>query len=148
MLIDALNSFTLATKDSDGDITGDAFGDIGANKTTNVIDLGAAKNRAIGRELYLHIKVIADLDSAGDAATNAFSLITDDNAAMASATTLWAQAAAAQATFVAGYSVVIRVPEGTERYLQVLSTVAVANASAGYFLAYLSPSMDVLHARS
>lgn len=133
MLIDTLNEFS----DSQA-VTASAA-------STNVIDLGAARNQAIGEELYLHIKCVEDATAAG-AATVTFALQVDDNASFSSASTIYTTAAIGKATLVDGYEVVrVRVPKGTERYMRVYYTVATGPLTAGKFDAFLSPSVDDTH---
>lgn len=133
MLLDTLNEFSDAQA-----VTVTADG-------TNVIDLGADWNSAIGRELYLHIKCVETATAAG-AATVTFALETDDNAAMSSATTLFTTAAVGKAELVAGAEVArVRVPAGAERYLNLNYAVATGPLTAGKFDAFLSPSVDDTH---
>lgn len=138
MLLDTLNEFS----DAQAETT------VAAHDSTNIVDLGADSNQAIGHELYLNIIVETAVTSAG-AATVQFQLLTDDNAAFSSASTLWDSGAIGKATLVDGYQVCrIRVPKGAERYLKVVYTIGTAALTAGKFDAFLSPSVQDTYAVS
>jgi len=130
MLLDTLNTFSADAGD-DLSSTGDS---------TNVVDLGAAQNSAIGRELYLH--VVPSVDFAGTSV--ALTLETDSAAAMSSATDLVTSGTLTAAQVNAGWRV--RVPPGAERYLQVKWVTV--SGTAGTADIFLSPSVDDTHAAS
>lgn len=110
----------------------------GATASTNIIDLGAARDIGVGEALWLHI-LVTEAVTSGGAGTVAFSLQTDDNSSFSSATTLFTTTAIAKTTMVAGYQAVrVRIPIGTERYLRVVYTVATADLTAGKFTAFLT----------
>lgn len=133
MIIDTLNEFS----DAQAETT------VAAHDSTNVVDLGADFNAAIGHELYLHILVETAVTSGG-AATVQFQLITDEDTGFATApVTLWDSGAIGKATLVDGYAVArVRVPKGTKRYLKVVYTIGTAVLTAGKFDAFLSPSVQ------
>ena len=110
--------------------------------STNIIDLGDAKDRGVGEPVYLYVIVDTAAASAGSS-TVVFTLQTDDNAAFSSATALHATAAIPKATLVAGYEVLkIAIPSTTERYIRMYYTVAVADLTAGAFTAGLTPEIQ------
>lgn len=139
MIIDTLNEFS----DAQAETT------VAAHDSTNVIDLGADFNAAIGRELYLNIIVETGVTSGG-AATVQFKLITDEDTGFAtSPVTLWDSGAIGKATLVDGYVVArVRVPKGTKRYLKVTYTIGTDALTAGKFDAFLSPSVQDTYAVS
>jgi hypothetical protein len=109
----------------------------------DVIDLGSTSvDIGTGEPLFLVIQVSTAVTSAG-AATVAFELASDSQAAIAAdgtATVHLATAAIAKATLVAGYLVIaVQLPPGTyERYLGVLQNVATAALTAGAINAFLT----------
>jgi hypothetical protein len=127
MLIDSLNEFSDAQA-----ITSTAV-------STNVIDLGAADNRALGRELYLHVLVNTPFDTSAATLT-----VTLQTGSTVTPTTViaTAPAIAASAMLVAGTSIWrIRVPANTQRYLRLNYTVS-AGLTSGKVDAFLSPSLQ------
>lgn len=109
----------------------------------DVIDLGAtSRDIGTGEDLYLVIQVDTGATSGG-AATVAFELASDAQAAIATdgtATVHHATAAIAVATLVAGYLVAaVRLPSGTyERYLGILQNVGAFALTAGKVNAFLT----------
>lgn len=130
MIIDSYNRYS-----ADQAITAS-----GATVSTNVVDLGAAGD-AIGRERYLHI--LCKEAVVGPAVTTVtFGLYTDSAVGMGSQVLMWASAAIAKATLVAGYYVAkFRVPSGMKRYTRVTYTTD-DTCSAGEFDAWLGDAGD------
>jgi outer membrane cobalamin receptor len=106
--------------------------------STNLIDTLAARDIAAGEDLYVTCVVTTTTVSAGST-TLTITLETDDNSSFSSATTLYTTSAIPKATLVAGYrALAFKLPRYTERYLRLVYTVAVADFSAGKFLAGLT----------
>lgn len=142
MILDSLEEFADATALS---TAGTGLALVG-----NVMDLGAPPTGSVfrdvgnGRPVYLVIGVDTAVTSGG-AATVAFSLASDAQAAIAvdgSATIHFVTAAIPKATLIAGYRVaVIALPwEGVayERYLGILQDVGTAALTAGKINAFLT----------
>lgn len=112
----------------------------GGNPTANAFrDIGA------GRPLWLYILVTETFDTAGEAGTCAFSLESDDNTDLSSATEHWNSGAIAEATLVAGYEIKVQVPIGEyQRYVGIRATVASGPFTAGKYIAALVNDVDVL----
>jgi hypothetical protein len=110
----------------------------------DVIDLGlTGRNPGVGEPLCLVIQVTTAFDSAGDALIAQFILVSDAQAAIAvdgSATEHVATPLIAQATWAAGYTVVLALPQGAayERYLGLIQNATVAAASAGAVNAFIT----------
>lgn len=104
---------------------------IATHLSDNTIDLGAVE-RQRGEPIYAVFTVDTTVTSAGSA-TVTFNVVTDDNAALSSATTVVASAAIPKATLVAGYQIVMALPPGTalERYLGASYTIGTAALTAG-----------------
>jgi hypothetical protein len=118
--------------------------------STDIIDLGpvltttTTRDVANGRQLFLVIQCDTTTAAAG-AATVTFSLESDDNTGLTSATVHATSAAIGKATLVAGYQLVIPVPAGQknfERYLGVRYTVATGPLTAGAFSAFVTDSIQ------
>lgn len=99
--------------------------------------------------LYLFGSVKTTFTAAG-AATLACDLVTDDNAALASPTTIFSlMAATGKATLVAGY-VMFKTPlpigkiPATEKFIGLNWTVATGPMTAGAVSAFLSPNIDAM----
>lgn len=111
-----------------------------AAASTNIIDLGVARDIGVGEELYIRVGVETTMTDTGSDSTLAVTLETDDNAAFASAATV-ATLVTIPAVSVAGTEYYIRVPIGTtvavERYIRLLYTPANGNLSAGAFDAHI-----------
>ena len=112
-----------------------------ATASTNVIDLGAT-----GRNIRNDCKVICRVageafDSLGDNVTLAVVLKTDDDVNFGSATTLWTSATLAQATLVAGYTIIEAdlsdYKNKLERYIRFTYTCGTANATKGKIDAFI-----------
>lgn len=108
--------------------------------TTDVIDAGATKNAAIGRDigsgkqLYLEFNVTTACTAAG-AATVTFSL--QDSADNSSYADVLASAPVAKAELVAGKTVYIPLPVGLRRYVRGYFTVTTGPLTAGAFNAQI-----------
>lgn len=113
MLIDNLLTFASALAITG---TGDA---------TNCIDLKAAGLLGSGKPMQVVIKVDVAADGTTADETYAFSVVTDDNAALTSDTTI-ATKAIAFAALTVGSLHTIDIPENvsTERYLGLVATLA------------------------
>lgn len=137
MILDERNEFCDAVALNTGGAASYLLGD--------VIDLTVARDIGGGEaDLYLVIQVDTTATSGG-AATGAFSLVSDAQAAIATdgtATVHHVTAAIPVATLVAGYTVAaIPLPRGIpayERYLGILQTTAVAAFTAGKINAFIT----------
>ena len=99
--------------------------------STNVIDLGEARDIGNGEELFLYIQVTETLDDVGDNSTITPKLETYDNEAFGSATTLRTYEAIT-ANKAAGSEYFYRLePASYERYIRLYYTVANGDLSAG-----------------
>jgi hypothetical protein len=113
----------------------------------DVMDLGGtSQDIGTGEDLYVVITVDTTATSGG-AATGAFHLASDAQAAIAvdgTATYHLSTAAIPVATLVAGYTVLAaRLPSGSyERYLGVLQTTAAAAFTAGKVNAFLTKDIS------
>ena len=97
--------------------------------STNIIDLGDAKDHAVGQMLPLNVMVVANFASNTSLTV---ALQTDDNSGFSSATVVSQTGAVPVATVVAGYTFTLAVPfEGLERYIRLNYTIGGSNASAG-----------------
>lgn len=104
--------------------------------STNVIDLGADRDLGIA-DIDVFIKVGAAFTAAG-AGTLVIDLQTDNDVAFGTAVSLFATAAIAKATLVAGYIPFrIKLPQATKRYLRFNYTVATGPMTAGNLTAAL-----------
>ena len=127
MIIDKLLEFSVAQA-----VTADAA-------STNVIDLGADRDLGVTDGLYIETLVTTTFDSAGEAATLTISLQTDSSDSFGSPTTLYASAAIAEASLVAGYRPVrIHLPQVTERYLRLNYDAGTEDFTAGAISAWLT----------
>lgn len=137
MILDERNEFCDAVALNTGGAASYLLGD--------VIDLTVARDIGGGEaDLYLVIQVDTTATSGG-AATGAFSLVSDAQAAIATdgtATVHHVTPAIPVATLVAGYTVAaIPLPRGIpayERYLGILQTTAVAAFTAGKINAFIT----------
>lgn len=96
--------------------------------STNVMDLGPVTSNTTrdlgggGEPLYLTILVTTTVAATGGASSATFSLESDDNTSLSSATVHWTGAAVAKATLVAGYfyAQAVPLPSGAyERYVGI-----------------------------
>jgi hypothetical protein len=121
-------------------VTGTAIG-------TNVIDLKATntlKNMGAGTPVYCVFVITTAVAASGGASTTTFSIESDDNTGLSSATVHWSSSAIAKATLVAGYKIIVPLPvEKTyQQYLGVRYTVATNNWTSGAVTAYLTATPD------
>jgi len=113
---------------------------------TDVIDLGETptlRNLGAGQPIYLVLQV--DTSFVGTNATIAFDLVSDSVAALTtSKTTHFTTGALPVATWAAGYTKVIALPDEVtyERYLGLWMTVATANVTAGKLNAFLATDVS------
>ena len=106
--------------------------------STDIVDLGAARDMGNGEPLELVILVTETVTAAG-AATVTFTLETDDNAGFSSTLVLAGSGAMAKAVLTAGTEVLrVKVPLDAERYLRTNYTVATGPLTAGKFTAFLA----------
>jgi hypothetical protein len=121
MLIDNLLTFASALAITE---TGDA---------TNCIDLKAAGLLGSGKPLQVVIKIDVAADATTGDETYAFSVTTDDNAALTSDTTIATKTIAAAALAINTLHT-IDIPENvaTERYLGLVATLAGTTPSVKY----------------
>ncbi len=106
--------------------------------STDIIDLGAARDIGNGEPLELVILVTQNVTAAG-AATVTFALETDDNAGFSSPVVLGNSGAIGKALLTAGTEVLrVKVPLDAERYLRTNYTVATGPLTAGTFTAFLA----------
>lgn len=106
--------------------------------STDIIDLGAARDMGNGEPLELVILVTASVTAAG-AATVTFTLETDDNAGFSSPVVLASSGAIGKAALTLGTEVLrVKVPLDAERYLRTNYTVATGPLTAGTFTAFLA----------
>ena len=106
--------------------------------SSDIVDLGAARDMGNGEPLELVILVTQTVTAAG-AATVTFTLETDDNAGFSSPVVLASSGAIGKAALTAGTEVLrIKVPLDAERYLRTNYTVATGPLTAGTFTAFLA----------
>ena len=108
--------------------------------STNVIDLGVARDIGNGEDLYLMLAVTETMDDTGDNSTLAVTLLTDDNASLSSPTTvrtLVTFAANTPAGTVYYYKLNPQNDVALERYIGLTYTTANGDLSAGKFTAGL-----------
>ncbi len=106
--------------------------------STDIIDLGAARDMGNGEPLELVVLVTETVMASG-AATVTFTLETDDNAGFSSTFVLASSSAIGKAALTAGTEVLrVKVPLDAERYLRTNYTVATGPLTAGKFTAFLA----------
>jgi len=106
--------------------------------STDIVDLGAARDMGNGEPMELVVLVTQSVTAAG-AATVTFALETDDNAGFSSAAVLANSGAIGKAALTAGTEVLrAKVPLDAERYLRINYTVATGPLTAGTFTAFLA----------
>ena len=106
--------------------------------STDIVDLGAARDLGNGEPLELVVLVTETVAAAG-AATVTFTLETDDTAGFSSAFVLASSGAMAKAALTAGTEVLrVKVPLDAERFLRTNYTVATGPLTAGKFTAFLA----------
>jgi hypothetical protein len=106
--------------------------------STDIVDLGAARDMGNGEPLELVVLVTETVTAAG-AATVTFTLETDDNAGFSSTFVLASSGAMAKAALTTGTEVLrAKVPLDAERFLRTNYTVATGPLTAGKFTAFLA----------
>lgn len=106
--------------------------------STDIVDLGAARDMGNGEPLELVILVTQSVTAAG-AATVVFALETDDNAGFSSPVVLANSGAIGKAALTAGTEVLrVKVPLDAERFLRTNYTVTTGPLTAGTFTAFLA----------
>ena len=113
--------------------------------STNVIDLGPVTSNTLrdlgaGEPLYLSILITTTVAASGGASTTVFTLESDDNTSLSSATTHWTGPSIAKATLVAGYwyAKAIPLPAGDyQRYLGIRFTPTTNDWTAGAVSAWI-----------
>lgn len=94
----------------------------GTANSTNVVDLGVARDIGKGVQVPLLVQVTEDFNNLTDLTVT---IETDDNESFSSATTLASSGAIALADLVQGYQFPIQyMPLKTERYARVVYTVS------------------------
>lgn len=105
-----------------------------AADSTNVVDLGVARDIGVGEELYIMVLVTTTLDDAGDDSTLTVSLVTDDNAALSSDAVVQ-ELVTIPATTAAGtvyfFRLTPEILEAYQRYIGLAYTLSGGNLSAG-----------------
>lgn len=107
--------------------------------STNIIDLGSARDIGVGRELYLVVLVDTAFTDAGSDSTVQVDIQTDDNAAFASATTLKTVGTFAALSAVGSRLIERLNPDlAWEQYIRLNYTVANGNLTTGSLTAFLT----------
>lgn len=109
----------------------------------DVIDSSVVRDLGNGQTVYLVIQVTTAVDSAGDGASVEFKLASDNTASISTSTSTvhLSTGAIAEATLVAGYTLVYALPiEGAayERYLGILQVTSGEAVTAGAVNAFLT----------
>jgi DhnA family fructose-bisphosphate aldolase class Ia len=106
--------------------------------STDYIDQGAAGN-AIGKELFLVVRVDTTATASGSATVN-FQVESDSDSGFATAKVVnFDSGAIGKAALVAGVEIVkIKLPIGLKRYVRVYYTVGTGPLTAGKFDAFLT----------
>lgn len=102
--------------------------------SANVIDLGVARDIGVGEELYIMVKVDETFADSGSDSTVTVALVTDDNAALSSDSTvrtLVTLSALTAAGTIYYFKLPIEAGTAYERYAALTYTVANGNLSAG-----------------
>lgn len=115
--------------------------------STNLIDLGSARNIGVGEDIYFVIQVDTAFTDSASNSTMAITLETDDNASFSSATTAQTIGTFA-ALSAAGTRLIAKLqPDAiNERYLRVKYTVANGDLSTGKFTSFLTTGIDAITA--
>jgi hypothetical protein len=110
--------------------------------STNVVDIGSARNIGTGEDLFLYIKVDVATQAAGAATVN-FQLQVDDNSGMSSPATLLDSGAIAKASLTAGAVFKYKLPTGAfERYLALNYLVTTGPLTVGAFSAWIASDVQ------
>lgn len=111
-----------------------------AAASTNIIDLGVAREIGVGEELYIRIGVTTTLDDSGDDSELAVKLQTDTVEGFGSPSDV-AELVTIPAVTAAGTEYYIKLPIGTtqslQRYIRLYYTPADGNLSAGAIDAHI-----------
>ena len=118
-----------------------------AAASTNVLDMGAARDLGTGTPLYVCLNVDETFDDTGDNTTYEVKLQTDDDEAFGSATDAQVLFTLA-ANLAAGSKKCMPLAPGlvNERYLRLYFTPTNGDASAGKVTAFLTDSYEVYRA--
>lgn len=135
MIIDAQNLFSDAQTITTGSENG--------IKSSNVIDLGSARDVGAGEPVFLVVQVDTAMEGSGVTCT--VDLKTDDNESMSSSTKI-AEVGVFPANSVAGTRLIMRLPPSSsyERYLGLLFTASGSGLTAGDFSAFLTKDVDAI----
>jgi len=135
MYVDAQNLFS------------DAQAITSAAASTNLIDLGSARDIGVGETLYLVSSVDVAFTDAGSDSTLVVTLETDDNAAFSSAVTI-ATIGTFGALSAAGSRLVIKLPPGAayEQYIRVLYTPVTGDLTTGSVTTFLTKDLQAFTA--
>lgn len=111
--------------------------------STNVVDLGVARDIGTGEEMYVVVNVVTATTGAGD--TCLVELVTDDNAEMTSPTVV-ERIGSFGANSAAGSRIIAKINPATfERYIAVRYTADGSGAlETGAFDAFLTKDVDSL----
>lgn len=132
MILDELNMFSNAQA-----ITATAV-------STNSVDLGSTSlDLGSGENLYVHLNVDTAFTDSGSDSTVTVTLVTDDNAALSSATAVQTLGTFAALSAI-GTKIIARIQPGLtlERYVGLNFTVANGNLTTGAISAYLAHGVD------
>jgi len=113
--------------------------------STNVMDLGpvtlnTTRDLGAGEPLYLSILITTTVAATGGASTTVFTLESDDNTSLSSATTHWTGQSIAKATLVAGYwyAKAVPLPAGDyQRYVGIRMTPTTNDWTSGAVSAWI-----------
>jgi len=98
--------------------------------STNVVDLSVVK-KGEGNPIPISVQITDAVLSTGSATVQLI-VMTDNDVAFGSPTTVFTSAAIAKAALVAGYTFLIKyLPDNMERYVRVSYVIAVETTSAG-----------------
>jgi len=104
--------------------------------STNLVDLGIARDIGVGEDLWIRIGVTTAMTDSGSDSTITVTLQTDDNASFSSAATV-ATLVVIPATTAAGVEYYIKLPAAVlaeyERYIRGYYTAANGNLTTGSF---------------
>ncbi len=133
MITDVLTTFADNTALNTGAAGNYTIGD--------VLDLGATA-RGLGSDPGLFLVItVATTATSGGSATGTFSLITDDNSAMSSATVILSSGTFAVASMTQGATLLVTalpIADNVERYLAIRQTTGTAAFTAGAVNAFLT----------
>lgn len=114
-----------------------------AAASTNLIDLGAARDIGSGRDLYVVVNCTTAMTDTGSDSTLQVDIQTDDNSSFSSATTAQTVGTFA-ATSAAGTQLIakIDVAKVQERYVRLYFTPAGGDLSGGAFDAFVAYDIE------